>query len=114
MSESIQEGHLVVFVTAASTEEAAALAKTLVKERLAACGNVVSGIRSIYHWQGRIEDQPEALVILKTRAELFEALKKRVLELHSYEVPEVIAMPVAAGHKVYLDWIDSSTQNEQH
>ena len=109
MSESIQEGHLVVFVTAASTGEAAALAKTLVEERLAACGNVLSGIRSIYHWQGRIEDQPEALVILKTRAELFEALKKRVLELHSYEVPEVIALPIILGSKDYLYWIDSET-----
>lgn len=104
-----ETGYIIVLVTAGSSEAAAALARTLVEERLAACGNVLGPIRSIYRWQGKVMDDPEALLILKSREELFEALKTRVLELHSYEVPEIIALTVVAGHKDYLDWISDCT-----
>ena len=109
MTESAEHGYLVVLVTAGTPENAAAIARTLVEERLAACGNIIERVRSIYRWQGKIEDQPEALLLLKTRSELFEALRQRVVELHPYEVPEIIALPLAAGHRPYLDWIDDCT-----
>jgi periplasmic divalent cation tolerance protein len=88
---------LVVLVTAPSAEKAAELARTLVEERLAACGNVVPGLRSIYRWEGQVQDEPEALLVLKTTRSRFEALRERVLALHPYEVPEVIALPVEVG-----------------
>jgi periplasmic divalent cation tolerance protein len=101
--------YLVVLVTVGSADEAAGLARTLVEERLAACGNLVERIRSIYRWKGKIEDEGETLLVLKTTAAQFEALRQRIVELHSYDVPEVIALEIADGHKPYLDWLDSNT-----
>ncbi len=100
---------LAVFVTAASQDDAVRIARAVVEERLAACGNIVGTVRSIYRWKGGIEDQAEVMLVLKTRAALFEALRQRVVELHGYEVPEVIALPVEAGHAPYLDWIRENT-----
>ena len=99
----------VVLVTAPDAETAARIARALVEERLAACGNVVDGVRSIYRWEGRVEDAREALLILKTRAEVFARLRDRVVELHPYECPEVIRLEVADGLPAYLDWIASGT-----
>ncbi len=101
--------YIVVFVTAPA-DEAPELAKTLVEERLVACVNIVPGLRSFYWWQGKIEDEPEVLCIMKTRSELFESLRDRVRELHSYEVEEIIALPILAGNLPYLDWIKENTQ----
>jgi periplasmic divalent cation tolerance protein len=101
--------YIVVFVTAPA-EEAVTLAKTLVDERLVACVNIVPGLRSIYWWQGKVEDEPEVLCIMKTRTRLFEDLRDRVRELHSYEVEEIIALPILAGNLPYLDWIEENTQ----
>jgi len=101
--------YIVVFVTAPE-DEAADLAKTLVEERLVACVNIVPGLRSIYWWQGKVEDQPEVLCIMKTRSNLFESLRDRVRELHSYEVEEIIALPILAGNLPYLDWIEENTK----
>ena len=95
----------VVLVTAPDAEVAASLARRLVEERLAACGNVVPGVRSIYRWQGRVEDDAEVLLVLKTRAERCDALAARVQALHPYELPEVVALPVAGGSIPYLDWV---------
>jgi periplasmic divalent cation tolerance protein len=103
------EKYLVVFVTTASEEDAARIAGELVRENLAACGNVIGRIRSIYTWRGKVEDDAEALLILKTRAALFDRLRERVVELHGYDVPEVLALPVEAGHRPYLDWIGENT-----
>lgn len=100
---------LVVLVTAPSAEKAAELARAVVEERLAACGNVLPQIRSIYRWQGAVHDEPEALLVLKTTEALFERLRARVVELHPYETPEVLALPVAAGHAPYLAWIAGET-----
>lgn len=96
---------IVVLVTAPGPEKAAEIARALVEERLAACGNVVPGLRSIYRWEGKVQDDPEALLVLKTTRPRFEALRARVLALHPYEVPEVIALPVEAGSAPYLEWI---------
>ena len=100
---------VVVLVTTPTPERAAELARTLVEERLAACGNVVPGLRSIYRWEGKVQDEAEALLVLKTTRARFEALRDRVLALHPYEVPEVIALPVEAGSARYLAWIAGET-----
>jgi periplasmic divalent cation tolerance protein len=101
--------YIVVFVTAPA-EEALQMARTLVEERLVACVNIVPGLRSIYWWQGKVEDEPEVLCIMKTQTSLFEALRDRVRELHSYEVEEIIAVPIVAGNPPYLDWIKENTR----
>jgi periplasmic divalent cation tolerance protein len=100
---------IVVLVTAPSADVAAAIARTLVEERLAACGNILPGVRSIYRWEGKLQDEPEVLLVLKTQRRHFSALRDRILALHPYEVPEVIALPVEAGSAGYLDWIAKST-----
>jgi periplasmic divalent cation tolerance protein len=101
---------VVVLVTTASAEEGARLGRTLVEERLAACANVIGPIRSIYRWQGAVEEAEEYLVLLKARAADVAALEGRVKALHSYDVPEVLALPVAAGSAPYLAWLADATQ----
>jgi len=101
--------NIVVFITASSEDEAAKIARALVQERLAACVNIIKGVRSIYSWQGKVEDSAEALMVAKTKKALFKRLEKRVKELHSYTVPEVIAVPVADGSGDYLKWLDEVT-----
>jgi periplasmic divalent cation tolerance protein len=100
---------IVVLVTASGEEEAAGIARALVGERLAACANVVREIRSIYRWQGKVEDEKEALLVIKTREALFEPLARRVKELHGYSVPEVIALPIVKGSEGYLRWLEEET-----
>lgn len=100
----------VILMTVASAEEAGRLAQALVGERLAACVNIVGPIRSIYRWQDRVEDSSEHLLIAKTREDLVEALARRVRELHSYEVPEVLSLPVTYGWPPYLAWVEAETR----
>jgi periplasmic divalent cation tolerance protein len=95
----------VVLVTVPSADQGAVLGRVLVEERLAACVNVLSPVRSIYCWQGEIEDASEALLLIKTRAERFERLRTRVLELHPYTCPEILALSAEAGHEGYLQWV---------
>ena len=109
MSDLAEDKYLAVFVTVANQDDAQRIARDLVEQRLAACGNILGQVRSIYRWQGRIEDEAEVMLVLKTRVTLFEALRQRVVELHGYEVPEIIALPVEAGHAPYLDWIRENT-----
>jgi periplasmic divalent cation tolerance protein len=101
---------VVVLVTAPTPERAAEIARAVVEERLAACGNVVPGLRSIYRWEGKVQDDEEALLLLKTTRDRFEALRERVLALHPYDMPEVIALPVEAGSAAYLGWIAAETR----
>ena len=100
---------LVVLVTAPSAEQAAELARALVEERLAACGNVLPGVRSVYRWEGSVREDAEALLVLKTTRARLEALRERVLALHPYQVPEVLALAVEAGSAAYLAWISAET-----
>lgn len=100
---------VVVLVTAGSADEAASIGRTLVEERLAACANVIGPIRSIYRWQDAIEDATEHLLLLKARAADVPSLEARVQALHSYDVPEVLALPVAAGGANYLTWLAEAT-----
>ncbi|HEY3305538.1 MAG TPA: divalent-cation tolerance protein CutA [Candidatus Binatia bacterium] len=97
---------VVVFVTAGSADEGDRLARALVEGRLAACVNRVKPVQSIYRWQGKIESSEEELLIVKTRRDLFERLKEKILELHSYSVPEIIALPILAGSESYLRWLE--------
>ena len=98
-------GVLVVLCTVPTAELAAALARALVEARLAACGNVVPGLRSIYRWAGRIEDESEVLLVLKTTRARFPALRDELLKRHAYQVPEVLALPVESGSAPYLAWV---------
>jgi periplasmic divalent cation tolerance protein len=102
--------YITVFITAPNEEDAAKISRTLVGERLAACVNIIRSVRSIYRWQGRVEDEQEVLMIVKTKRDLFERLQERVKELHSYKVPEIIGLPVIEGSKEYLDWLGQETE----
>ena len=97
---------IVVFSTAASAAEAETIARRLVEERLAACVNVVTGVRSFYRWKGKIEDSPEWLLVIKSSRGRFEGLRAALEKLHSYEVPEAIALPVVEGAANYLNWLE--------
>jgi len=98
--------HVVVLVTAPSREVGSCIAEALLEQRLAACANVVSSVTSVYTWEGKTCSDEEVLLVIKTRSEAFDALADAVRNLHPYEVPEIIALPVVAGSQDYLDWID--------
>ncbi|HVN87142.1 MAG TPA: divalent-cation tolerance protein CutA [Candidatus Binatia bacterium] len=100
---------VVVLVTVGSAAEGERIAETLVREQLAACVNVVGPIRSIYTWKGELQRDDERLLVIKTRAAVFDELDRRVRALHSYETPEVIALPISAGSPPYLDWLATGT-----
>jgi periplasmic divalent cation tolerance protein len=94
-----------VLVTAPKGDAAASLARALVEERLAACVNLVPDVRSFYRWEGRVQDDDEVLLVVKTRADRAEALAARVQELHPYDLPEVLELAAAGGSAAYLDWV---------
>ena len=99
---------VVAFVTAPTVDAAAGIARALVEERLVACGNVIPGLRSIYHWEGKVLDEPEVLLVLKTERRLVAALKERLPALHPYQVPELLVLGVEDGLPAYLGWIAAS------
>ena len=99
----------VVLVTAGNGDEALTIARTLVEEKLAACVQIIPRIRSIYRWKGEVCDEEEFLLIMKTRSALFPSLQDRIRKLHSYEVPEIVSFPIAAGLPEYLSWVIDST-----
>jgi periplasmic divalent cation tolerance protein len=100
---------IVVMTTLASADDAVKLVQTLLERRLIACGSVLPGARSLYRWQGKIADEQEVVVLLKTRSARLETLKLAFEELHPYKVPELLALPVTAGNAKYLDWINGET-----
>jgi periplasmic divalent cation tolerance protein len=102
----------VVLSTAASPEAGLGLGRNLVAERLAACVNVVPGARSVYWWEGKVEESDEALLIIKTERARYPALARRLQELHPYSVPEVLALPVDAGAPAYVAWVRASVGAE--
>jgi len=107
MSPSDREpvGVRIALITAPDAETGARLGRALVEERLAACVNLVPGVRSIYRWEGQVQVEGEVLLIVKTRSDRADALAARVLELHPYEVPEVIHLEPCGGSAAYLDWV---------
>ncbi len=100
--------HVVVLVTTGSIKEAEAIGRSLVEGRLAACVNISPGVRSFFRWHGAIEEQEEALLLVKSRADLVPSIIEAVKRLHTYTVPEVIALPILDGSPDYLAWIDES------
>jgi periplasmic divalent cation tolerance protein len=95
----------VVLITAPDAETGAKIARALVDERLAACVNVLASVRSIYRWEGAVQEAAEVLLIAKTRADREDALARRVRALHPYELPEILALPAVGGSAAYLDWV---------
>ena len=101
---------VVVLTTCASEEEALQIANLLVEGHLAACVNILSPVRSIYRWEGKICDEREWLLIIKTQKERFESIEKRVKSLHSYSIPEIIGLPIVEGASSYLHWLKEMTK----
>jgi periplasmic divalent cation tolerance protein len=102
----------IVLCTAGAETQAQSIARQLVDERLAACVNVVGPIRSVYRWRDAVEDESEFLLLIKTRASLLGRVQRRVIELHSYEVPEVLALVPSGGSAAYLGWLLESTASK--
>lgn len=100
----------LLYVTCSSEEEALKIGSTLVEERLAACANVLGRTTSLFWWEGKLQRESEVALILKTRSELVEQATQRVKALHSYSVPCVVALPIAAGNPDFLDWITKETE----
>jgi len=102
--------YLVIFITTGSPEEAHKIAEVLIKQRKAACVNIVPGVSSLFWWQDKIESASENLLIVKTKASLLNEIIRLVIENHSYEVPEVVALPIVGGSLDYLEWIDKEVK----
>ena len=103
---------LMVFTTFAGVDDAARVVRTLVDERLIACGNLLPNARSIYRWQGEIADQSEVVVLMKTRKQDWTALISRLHELHPYDTPECVAVRIAAGAPKYMAWLEAALEPE--
>jgi len=103
------DNYIIVFNTCNSAEIASTIAEMLVRKKLAACVNIIKGIESVYQWQGKMEHDQEILLIIKTRQSLFPQLEQAIQELHNYELPEIMAVPIETGEKNYLNWIQSAT-----
>jgi periplasmic divalent cation tolerance protein len=101
---------VVAFSTVAKAEDAERIASELVERRLAACVNIVPGLVSVYRWKGAVERDTEVLLVMKTRGERLEALRQALVDLHPYEVPELVALPIVGGHPPYLAWLDESVR----
>jgi periplasmic divalent cation tolerance protein len=106
--------HVVCFVTIDDPEKAAAIARAIVERRLAACVNIIPEIRSIYFWDGRLCDESERLLVMKTRSDLYDELERAVIELHPYQTPEIICLEISRGLPDYLQWINETTGVRPH
>ena len=113
MAENTSDA-IVVLMTAGSREEAARLAEMLVGARLAACVQIMPEMESIYHWKGNVRRDPEFLLLAKTTRAKFEELEREVRALHSYETPEIVALPVTAGSTPYLEWLTATVEPQRH
>ncbi|MFZ5516367.1 MAG: divalent-cation tolerance protein CutA [Candidatus Zhuqueibacterota bacterium] len=105
----MNEDIIVIFVTAANQQEAELITSALVEKKLIACGSMVSPVFSIFRWQGKINHEHEVLMILKTRRSKFNEVALEIKALHSYETPEIIALPIIAGADDYVAWVNSET-----
>ncbi len=103
----MEKAYIIVMVTTASKQEAEKIAQRVLNERLIACANIIGPVSSLFHWSGKIEKAEEYLIFMKSRKDLFEKLAENVKALHSYQVPEIIVLPVIGGLKAYLDWLGS-------
>jgi periplasmic divalent cation tolerance protein len=112
MSEPLESPLMVVLTTAPSAEVADRIGTTLVEERLAACANLVPGVTSVFRWGGEPHHESEVLVVLKTTAACLGTLRRRLVELHPYELPEMLALEVRGGHAPYLEWVRAEVGTE--
>lgn len=103
------EDFIIILVTTSSEEEGRKIAGILIEKKLAACVNLIKDIESIYRWKGKISDEKEILMMIKTRKKLYRSVEEEVKKIHSYEIPEIIALPIISGSKDYLYWMDSET-----
>jgi periplasmic divalent cation tolerance protein len=103
----VENAYIIVLVTTASKQEAEKITQHLLEARLIACANIVGPVQSHFHWSGKTEKAEEYLILMKSRRDLFAKLSEAVKALHSYEVPEILALPVIEGSKAYLDWLGS-------
>lgn len=101
---------IVSIITVGDSRQAEEIARCLVEEKLAACVNIIPSVKSVYRWKDRVEESAELMLIVKTEQRVFEKMKRRVLELHSYELPEIIALNISQGLESYLDWINANVE----
>ena len=112
MEDQTKGNAIVVLITAPSQEAARNIVEVLLEKRLAACANIIPSVRSLYSWEGKMQDDEEVLMIIKTREELYKRhLVPEVQKIHPYEIPEIIALPVLMGARSYLEWIDEVTRD---
>lgn len=104
----MEANHIVVLVTAKNEEEAAAISRKILEDKLAACVNIVRQVRSLFWWEGKIDDVSESLLVIKTQEVCFDRLVKVVKSVHSYSVPEIIALPIIHGYEPYLKWVSEN------
>jgi periplasmic divalent cation tolerance protein len=105
--KSLQNAYVLVVVTTASKQEAEKIAQSLLKERLIACANIFGPVSSVFHWSGKTQNAEEFLIFMKSRMDLFDKLEETVKALHSYELPEILILPIVGGSKEYLLWLGS-------
>ena len=109
MAKTKEPEHIVVFITVADEEEARLISRVLLKQKKAACINIIPGVNSLFWWQKKIDSAQESLLVIKTRSALLDEIIQLVKEIHSYDVPEIIALPIIGGNQDYLEWIDNET-----
>ena len=103
----LRNSYIIIIITTAGREEAETIVQRLLEARLIACANIIGPVSSHFHWSGKMEKAEEYLILMKSRKDLFEKLSETVKALHSYEVPEILALPVVEGSKAYMDWLGS-------
>jgi periplasmic divalent cation tolerance protein len=106
--KTLESPYTLIIVTASSKSEAEKIVRTLLEERLIACANIIGPVHSLFWWQGKIDEAQEHLILMKTRKDLFNKLADKVKAIHSYQIPEIIAMPIVEGFKPYMEWLESS------
>jgi periplasmic divalent cation tolerance protein len=106
----MKNSYIIILVTASSKKEAENISQKLLEQKLIACANIVGPVISHFYWVGKVEKAEEFLILMKSRLDLFDAVSERVKALHSYEVPEVVALPIVAGSQAYLDWLGTLLQ----
>jgi periplasmic divalent cation tolerance protein len=106
----LNDNYILILVTTKDKQEAEKITKALLNERLIACGNIINPVTSFFHWSGKINNAEECLIVMKSRMDLFAQVAERVKGLHSYEVPEILALPIVDGSKAYFDWMGGILQ----
>jgi len=110
MSPTVSTQVVTLLTAAPGTEEAKRIARALVSERLAACANIIPAVSSIYWWKGQVQEEQEAMLVIKTTAAQVNALEARLVELHPYDVPELLSIPVTGGYPPYIAWVGSEVK----